>query len=112
PYPGVEAMIIDETGPNIALAPAADPADGLLDLVLITEGDRDQLATHLDDRLAGRACRTLDLAVHRCRELTLTPSADCPIRIDDELYEPRPAINTLHLCGSSSSVEILVPRKA
>src|SRR5262249_54171030 len=31
----VEAMVVGETGPKIPLAPAADPGDGLLDVVVV-----------------------------------------------------------------------------
>jgi diacylglycerol kinase (ATP) len=55
-YIGVEAMNIREVGPNICLAPNADTADGLLDLVLVREEDREALArcverqaTHCDE---------------------------------------------------------------
>lgn len=51
-YLAVEAMNIRQVGPRLPLAPAADPGDGLLDLVLVREVDREGL---IDAALSIRA---------------------------------------------------------
>ena len=38
-------------GPNVALAPEADPSDGLLDIVVINEKDRQPMLAYLENRL-------------------------------------------------------------
>jgi diacylglycerol kinase (ATP) len=50
-YLGVEIMNIRFVGPNVPLAPNADPSDGLLDLVLIRKEDREGILDYLDRRL-------------------------------------------------------------
>lgn len=44
-----EAMNARSIGPNLRLAPAADPGDGLLDIVLVSADDRAKLNEHLQD---------------------------------------------------------------
>jgi diacylglycerol kinase family enzyme len=89
-YLAVEAMVIGETGPNILLAPAADPEDRLLDVVLVTDADRVALLAYLDGRLEGRDGAPPQLTVHRCERATLLPPPARPLRIDDELWHPEP----------------------
>jgi diacylglycerol kinase (ATP) len=81
---GVEAMSVREIGPNLPVAPGADPGDGVFDLTLITEAGRAALEAHLDARLAGRRAEPLQLDVHRARRIVLRPPADCPLHADDE----------------------------
>ena len=54
---GVEAMNIREVGPELRLAPGADPGDGLLDVVLIAEEQRDALRAYVEARLDGNGRR-------------------------------------------------------
>ncbi len=58
----LEAMNTSHVGPNLHLAPDADPGDGLLDLVLLTEDDRGRLEHHLT---GGADARPPALAIHR-----------------------------------------------
>lgn len=81
---GVEAMNIHEIGPAVPIAPSADPADGLLDVVLIGPEDRDALRKYVDARLAGDTPPRPDLTVHRGRELVFRPPPDRMLRVDDE----------------------------
>jgi diacylglycerol kinase family enzyme len=87
-YLGVEAMLIGETGPNLPLAPAADPEDRLLDVVLLADGDRVALLDYLDGRLAGGDPTPPALTVRRCACVTMRPPPARPLRIDDELWHP------------------------
>ena len=45
----LEALNIKHIGPNLHLAPGADPADGFLDIVSVSEGEKDQLGRYLSD---------------------------------------------------------------
>ena len=81
---GVEALNTRKTGPEIRLAPEADPTDGLLDIVLIAADDRDLLRTHVEARLAGETPPELQLTAHRGCELTLRAPATAPLHVDDE----------------------------
>lgn len=49
----VEVMNIRSIGPNLALAPAADPGDGQFEVVLVAESQRDGLLTYVQNRLDG-----------------------------------------------------------
>jgi diacylglycerol kinase family enzyme len=98
-------MLIASTGPGITLAPNANPTEQLIDLVMLTNDDRAQLAAYLDDRLAGEEPGPLNLTVESARYLRMTPASGTPIRIDDEIrpehssprieIEPGPATQLL-----------------
>jgi diacylglycerol kinase family enzyme len=80
-----EVMNMKFMGPNLALAPAADPGDGWLDLVLVRAGQRQEVVDHLEGLQRGQV---KDLAVERrrCREIIFheLPSA---LHVDDEVRE-------------------------
>jgi diacylglycerol kinase (ATP) len=52
-YVLVEIMNIRSVGPNLYLAPDADPTDGLLDVVLIPAAEQKKLATYMKHRKEG-----------------------------------------------------------
>jgi diacylglycerol kinase (ATP) len=81
-----EVMNIPSVGPNLELAPRADPSDGLFDVVLATEKERAALAAHLAARAAGDVDE-LDLPVRRAREVSLV-AAGAEVHVDDELEQP------------------------
>ena len=81
-----EAMNIATIGPNLRLAPDADPNDGRLDLVLATERDRAQLRRYIAARIAGDDPE-LDLPTHRVKHLTMT-AAGAHVHVDDRLESP------------------------
>jgi diacylglycerol kinase (ATP) len=87
-YLAVEVMNIREIGPNLALAPAADPGDGLLDLVLIGPGERDRLARLVEARREGGIAAAGSLPVRRGRRLAVGFPAGCPLHVDDEPWRP------------------------
>jgi diacylglycerol kinase family enzyme len=78
----VEAMNIRSIGPRLDLAPDADPGDGLLDVVIVPESDRDLLATMLRHRLGGR-CDDVKLTRLRGERLTIR-GARPPVHLDDK----------------------------
>ncbi|RAJ97925.1 diacylglycerol kinase family enzyme [Larkinella arboricola] len=49
----VEVMNTRSIGPNLGLAPAADPGDGQFDIVLVSESQRMGLITYVQNRLKG-----------------------------------------------------------
>ena len=83
---GVEVLNVRETGPNLPLAPDADPGDGVLELVLVRPEHREVLAQHVRERLAGGQSRPLPLDRRGVRQLELSPPADCLLRVDEELW--------------------------
>jgi diacylglycerol kinase family enzyme len=81
---GVEALNVREVGPELQLAPAGDPGDGLLDVVLIVEEHRDALRAYVDARLDDASAEFPALGAHRGRELTLRPPEDALLHVDDD----------------------------
>lgn len=49
-----EVMNTRSIGPNLSLAPMADPGDGIFNVVLISESQREQLAAYVTGKLGGR----------------------------------------------------------
>jgi diacylglycerol kinase family enzyme len=100
----VEVLNFGVAGPNLRLAPQADPFDGLLDAVLVDEPHRRDLAAHLSpapDDLA----RTPALPVYKGRHITLS-CGDSNLHVDDEVW-------TEHRAGGDPiSVELTIEPKA
>jgi diacylglycerol kinase (ATP) len=85
-YLAVEVMNIRETGPNLPLAPAADPGDGRVDVVRIREVDRLPLLDYVEARLREEPAELPPLAVDRGRAVSLRASGRGSIRADDVLW--------------------------
>jgi diacylglycerol kinase family enzyme len=84
-YVLVEAMNIRSIGPNLCLAPDADPGDGLLDVVLVSNEEREQLKRYLSDRLEGKSDGAV-LNVQKGRHLHIE-CEQFPIHIDDDIQK-------------------------
>lgn len=82
----VEVMNVREIGPNVPLAPDADPSDGLLDLALVAAGDREGLAAYLREREPDHHLPPPALRRARGRRLRIRFPEGCPVHIDDELW--------------------------
>jgi len=108
---GVEAMNIREVGPELRLAPAADPGDGLLDVVLIAEEQRDALSAYVDARLAGAAAELPALVAHRAHELTLRLQQGVPLHVDDDPW-PVEADGAVVVRAGAEQVNTLVGRSS
>jgi diacylglycerol kinase (ATP) len=109
-YVLLEVMNIQSIGPNLALAPAADPSDGLLDLVLVSKNERDQISRYLSDRIEGKSSSP-GLIVRQSSRLQI----ECKgllIHIDDELWpkdnSPSSPV-TIDVKLSSEYLEMLIP---
>jgi diacylglycerol kinase (ATP) len=82
----VEAMNIREIGPNLPLAPGADPGDRLLDLVLIGPEHRGLLAGVVEALLEERPARPWGLPAMRGRRLRIHLPEGCPLHLDDDVW--------------------------
>jgi diacylglycerol kinase (ATP) len=78
-----EVMNTSSIGPQLSLAPKADPADGLLDLVLLDEGQRERLHNYLIGRIAGNEAPP-GLDVRRARQVQIAIGG-AAVRIDDRI---------------------------
>jgi diacylglycerol kinase family enzyme len=96
-YLGVEVMNIRTIGPNISIAPAADPGDGLVEVVRIRPSDRDALLQ-----------RVPSSEVTRGRVARLRPPAGCRVHVDDQLQE---LAGSLVVSVDGTRVPVLVPSR-
>lgn len=85
----VQIMNIPVMGPNLALAPQVDVADGKLDVVLVKEAQRRQLDAHLARRVAGEDVK-LNLPVTRGHEIEIGFDS-AAVSLDDQLWPNKKA---------------------
>ena len=86
-YLAVEVMNIRFIGPSVPLAPSAEPGDGLLDVVLVREADRQPLLDYLDRRVEDASAVAPDLVTQRGRRVRLEPDEGVPLHVDDDPLE-------------------------
>lgn len=101
-----EAMNIRTIGPNLDFAPLADPSDDVLDLVTITDDQRDLLLQHLDAGLQGS---TVELPIRRVRSMRLRCEGE-PFHVDDVLWPKNTRAGWVDVDFAGDAVKILVPR--
>jgi diacylglycerol kinase (ATP) len=92
-YVAVEVLNIRFIGPNVPLAPEADPGDGLMDVVLVGADERDALQHYIARRIKLAAAAMPSLPVVRGRDIRLLAPAGVRLHMDDELWpsaEPIP----------------------
>jgi diacylglycerol kinase family enzyme len=87
-YIGVEAMNNRSVGPNLPMAPDADLGDGQIDLVLVSDADRDELRQRLDSVATAQTPRRMRLPVRRGRSLHLVAPAGIPYHLDGDPWMP------------------------
>lgn len=111
-YVLLEAMNIRSIGPNLCLAPEADPGDGVLDFVLVADNEREMLERHLSEQIAGKNA-PLGLTVQRGRQLRVECD-EIRVHIDDDVWPSHgehppfsPMIVDVGL--HSENLEVLVP---
>jgi diacylglycerol kinase family enzyme len=112
-YVLLEAMNIRSIGPNLRLAPEADPGDGHLDLVLVADNEREKLQKCFSEQRPGKGAPS-ELTTHRGRRLHME-SDEIRIHIDDDVWPSRgehPPYAPMIIDASlySESLEILLPR--
>jgi diacylglycerol kinase family enzyme len=96
----LEVMNLRRIGANLPLASAADPGDGLLDVVRATGADRGALRAYIAARLDGGEAR-LDLPFVQAAEIEIETRGEVAVHVDDA---PRD--------GDGLSVRIAVERGA
>lgn len=80
----VEVMNISCVGPNLLLAPDADPGDGRLDVVLLPERERRRFSAYLKARRAGDEPRPR-WRVRRASEIRIEAAIDW-VHLDDNVW--------------------------
>ena len=82
-YIMVEVMNTPMLGPNLTFAPDADPGDGLLDVILITDRDRRYLEAYLSQRITDEHSHFL-FTPQRASNITIKSGDSC-YHLDDKL---------------------------
>lgn len=82
----VEIMNIQSLGPNLNLAPLADPADGELDVILVPESQREELAGYIERRLKYGKDEPFLYKAHRARKVIVAWEGHL-LHVDDELIK-------------------------
>jgi diacylglycerol kinase family enzyme len=109
----LEAMNIRSIGPRLALAPDADPGDGLLDVVAVSRANAKKLRKHL---AAGgnRSGHLADLPRHRGRELKME-WIESEIHFDGDMWPDGQTIGSaaraIDIKLEDDAVEFLVPHR-
>jgi diacylglycerol kinase family enzyme len=83
-YFALELLNIRFVGPNLPLAPGAFPGDGLLDVVMIGETDREPLLAYLENRLHLASAQMPELRIARARRIEIVSPAGVRWHVDDE----------------------------
>ncbi|CAN5514478.1 diacylglycerol kinase family lipid kinase [soil metagenome] len=84
PHLLVEVLNIGMIGPNVRLAPDANPGDSQFDVVLVGETERERLHDYLEQSLEDETPPPV-LPVHRGKHVRLTMEA-CRLHVDDTLW--------------------------
>ena len=83
-YVLLEVMNISYIGPNLCLAPHANPSDGLLDIVLVSKDDQDNLSQCLSHCIKGKLPYP-GLTVRKAEHLQIEWDG-FTVHIDDEVW--------------------------
>lgn len=108
----IEALNLPYVGPNLHLAHGSPPGDGELDVVLVTDAERDRLVHYLDDWQNNRE-RLAVLPTLRGRRLQIEWTGFA-LHIDDKL-RPRADAKPEEMAGlvaarlEGDAVEVVVP---
>jgi diacylglycerol kinase family enzyme len=108
----LEAVNLRYVGPSLFLAPDAEPGDGLLDVVLVSEAERPRLIRYLDSWQHNRE-RLAVLPTLRGRKLEFEWTG-VPLHIDDKLRPKKSAgpdevAGMVEVSVGGAAVEFLLP---
>ena len=109
----VEAMNIRSIGPRLALAPDADPGDGLLDIVVVSREEAARLRKHLAPGTGHRMQDLPELPRYRGRELKMEWTDGEAVHFDDDMWpDGQPvgsAARAIDIKLEDEAAEFLVP---
>jgi diacylglycerol kinase (ATP) len=87
----IEVMNIRSIGPNLNLAPDADPGDGAFDVVMISEKQRDGLAEYVEGKIDGTEV-LFDFPIVKARQMKIFWDGK-HLHIDDEYNKLEKPVN-------------------
>ena len=102
----VEVMNTPMLGPNLPLAPNANPGDDRLELVTVSEAERGVLVDYLQARLAGGAAPPA-LTVRQGKRVTMHAS-ERELRVDDGPWQPDRPVGAEALRAHRGQAEVTV----
>ena len=112
-YFAVEVLNIRFVGPNLPLAPHAYPGDGLLDIVLVGDADREALRDYLEARLHLASGQIPELRVVQARKVELVGPPGVPWHLDDKIWPkenpPAKAAYVVARCLSGAVTYVAAP---
>lgn len=109
---GAELLNVRGLGPQLELAPAADPGDEQLDVVLIAPGDREELAAYVDARLRDEAAELPELEICRDSRFVVEAPPGYRVHVDDVLPDEDLSIpRRAEVRRADVSVDVLVPAR-
>ena len=103
----VEVMNIRSIGPNLHLAPDADPGDGKFDIVLITENQRKHLADYVRNKIGGLEV-PFDFPLLKGKSLQIDWNGK-HIHVDDEYHKADEPVS-IRIELRQGLLDFLVPR--
>lgn len=103
----VEVMNIRSIGPNLHLAPDADPGDGKFDIVLITENQRKHLAEYVRNKIDGLEV-PFDFPLLKGKSLQIDWNGK-HIHVDDEYHKADEPVS-IRIELRQGLLDFLVPR--
>jgi diacylglycerol kinase (ATP) len=108
PLPGdilsIEIMNIVYTGPGLPLAPSADPADRMLEVVCVRPAERRTMM----DWIKEPQHRRPPVSARRARRVDIVWRGD-PMRIDDDVVDAPDQPATVRVMLERTAVKVLVP---
>ena len=102
----VEVMNIRSIGPNLHLAPDADPGDGEFDIVLITEKQRKHLAEYVRNKIDGLEV-PFDFPLLKAKNLKITWEGK-HVHVDDEYHRVEKP-STIRIAVREGLLDFLIP---
>jgi diacylglycerol kinase (ATP) len=111
-YVLVEVMNISYIGPNLRLAPHANPSDGLLDIVLVSKDEQDNMSRYLSHSIEGKLPHP-GLTVRTGQHLQIEWDG-LTVHIDDEVWPHKASefpisFNTIDVEVNRHALEFLAP---
>jgi len=103
----MEVMNSKSIGPNLFIAPHADPGDGEFELVFIAEEKREDLAAYVQHRIDGREMN-FEFPIVHAKQISLAWDGS-DVHMDDELIKLKKS-NQVYIHPRSGLLEFMVPK--
>jgi diacylglycerol kinase family enzyme len=107
----LELMNTRSLGPNIPLAPDAEPGDGMVDIVLISSDELPALRDHVEARLWDEGSKPLHLSPRRAERVRVRLPPDHPLHVDDQIIPARGGEPRWLQVASAGQITVLVPSR-